>query len=89
MRSKRLILCRGQFCNLDRRADKLYQEIAPIIVAINGDVYPPKIQLATANCLSMCGAGPNGIMQPEARPFNHLTIDSLKQIIETHLRDEL
>ncbi len=89
MPTKRLILCRGAFCNLDRRADKLCRAIEPLVNNMNGDSHPPKIQIATANCLSMCGAGPNAILHPDGRRFNHLTIDALKHLIETDLWDNL
>lgn len=84
---KRLVLCRGQFCNIDRRADKLYRTISPLIDALNGEGYPPRVRLVTANCLSMCGAGPNCIIQPGGRPFNKLDADRLREIVERYLKD--
>ena len=82
---KRLVLCRGQFCNMDRRADKLYRLIEPIVYELNDGAYPPRFQLTTANCLDMCGAAPNCIIQPGGKPFNHLTPETLFDIVDTYL----
>ncbi len=54
---------------------------------INGDSDPPRIVLEGANCLSMCGAGPNCILYPEDVVFHHLDEESLKRMVDEHLRD--
>jgi (2Fe-2S) ferredoxin len=83
--TKRVVLCRGQYCNMDRRADKLYALLDPMIQEMNGDAYPPRIRLTTANCLSMCGAGPNCIVYPEGQVFNGLNAEKLVQMVEQYL----
>ena len=87
MQTKRLVLCRGQFCNLDRRADKLYRAIDPVIRELNGDTYPPPIRLVTANCLDMCQQGPNCIVQPGGKPHNHLTEATLLDIVDEMIQE--
>ncbi len=83
---KRIVLCRGQYCNLDRRADKLYKQLQPLIDDINGGDYPLRIKLETANCLSMCGAGPNCLVEPGDLAFNRLDADELRRIVDEYLR---
>lgn len=67
---------------MDRRADKLIARLEPILDELNGENYPPLIRLTTANCLSMCGAGPNGILYPEGQVFNALNEAKLLQLVE-------
>jgi (2Fe-2S) ferredoxin len=83
--TKRIVLCRGQFCNMDRRADKLYAALEPLLEALNGEAYPPLVRLTTANCLSMCGAGPNCIIYPDNIALNQLTVDKLPQLVKEYL----
>ena len=75
----------GEFCNLGRRADKIYRKLQPLIDELNGDAYPPCIKLETARCLSMCGKGPNLVIYPEDLDFNKLDEDSIEAIIREHL----
>lgn len=83
---KRVVLCRGQYCNMDRRADKLYALLDPMIQVLNSETYPPRIRLTTANCLSMCGAGPNCIIYPEGEMFHQLNAETLVEMVEDFLR---
>lgn len=89
VRRKRIVLCRGQYCNLDRRADKLYKRLETLIDELNGDAYPKPIKLEIANCLSMCGAGPNLVIYPEGVTCNGVTEQTLDQIIDKHIRESL
>jgi (2Fe-2S) ferredoxin len=73
VRRKRIVLCRGQYCNLDRRADQ----------------YPKSIKLEIATCLSMCGAGPNLVIYPEAFVCNGVSESMLDRIINEHVRENL
>lgn len=81
----RVVLCMGEYCNLGRRADKLYKTLQPLITEMNGGTYPPCIKLETARCLSMCGQGPNLVIYPEDAAFNQLDEVTLEQIIREHL----
>lgn len=85
-RRRRIVLCRGQYCNIGQRADRLCKRLEESLDALNGDQYPRPIKLEIANCLSMCGAGPNLVIYPEGIPFNHLDEDGLDQIIDTYLK---
>jgi (2Fe-2S) ferredoxin len=81
----RVVLCMGEFCNLGRRADKLYKTLQPLVSEINGNVYPPCVKLETARCLSMCGQGPNLVIYPEDAVFNKLDEVTLEQVIREHI----
>jgi (2Fe-2S) ferredoxin len=86
-RRLRIVLCRGQYCNIGRRADKLYQRLETAVAEANDGVYPPRIKLEVANCLDMCGAGPNLILYPDHIIYNHVDEVLLERIIE-RLKDE-
>jgi (2Fe-2S) ferredoxin len=81
-RRKRVVLCRGQFCNMGRRSDKLLKVLEARIDELNGDQYPKPIKLETANCLSMCGAGPNLILYPEGIVYNAVDEAALETMLE-------
>ncbi|MBI5670834.1 MAG: (2Fe-2S) ferredoxin domain-containing protein [Chloroflexi bacterium] len=86
-RRKRIVVCRGQYCNMDGRADKLLKRLQALVDEINGDQYPKPVKLEIANCLSMCGAGPNIIIYPEGEIFNHVNDDLLDEIIDEYVRE--
>lgn len=83
---KRVVLCRGQYCNMSRRADRLCKRLEEALDEINGDQYPKPVKLEIANCLSMCGAGPNLVIYPEGAAFSHLDEPALEFVIETYLK---
>jgi NADH:ubiquinone oxidoreductase subunit E len=87
-RKKRVVLCMGEFCNMDRRAAKLLERLQPLIDAHN-DAHPDQlVKLETARCLSMCGAGPNCVVYPDDVVFNHLTPEKLETQIKALLTAE-
>lgn len=86
-RRKRIVVCRGQYCNMDRRADKLLKKLEMLVDEINGDQYPKPVKLEIANCLSMCGAGPNLVIYPDDEIFNHVTEAMLDQIVNEYVRE--
>jgi (2Fe-2S) ferredoxin len=81
----RIVLCMGEYCNLGRRADKLYKTLQPLVAELNGAAYPRCIKLETATCLSMCGQGPNLVLYPENISFNQLDEATLEKVIREHL----
>ncbi|MEO8611717.1 MAG: (2Fe-2S) ferredoxin domain-containing protein [Chloroflexota bacterium] len=86
-RRKRIVLCRGQYCNMGRRADKLYPQLEKLVDEINGDQYPKPVKLEIANCLSMCGAGPNLMIYPDGVACNGIEENMLEEIVDTYLRE--
>ena len=84
---KRVVVCRGQFCNMGRRADKLLKVLEPLLDEINGDQYPKPVKLEIANCLSMCGAGPNMVIYPEGIICNGVDETMLAAIVDAHVKD--
>jgi NADH:ubiquinone oxidoreductase subunit E len=67
---------------MGRRSDKLLTILEARIDELNGDQYPKPIKLETANCLSMCGAGPNLIVYPEGAVYNAVDEAMLEAIFE-------
>ncbi|MCU0499945.1 MAG: (2Fe-2S) ferredoxin domain-containing protein [Anaerolineae bacterium] len=58
----RIVVCRGIYCNEGRRADHLLKALGPLLEAHQTGTDLPQVKVETANCLSMCGAGPNLII---------------------------
>ncbi len=83
---KRVVVCRGQYCNMGRRADKLLKRLEPLLDEINGDQYPKPVKLEIANCLSMCGAGPNIVIYPEGVICNGVDETMLEAIVDEHVK---
>lgn len=85
--TRRIVVCRGQFCNMDRRADQLLEHLQPLVEAANAEASqadseaPLTIRITTANCLSMCGGGPNAIIYPGGSIFNRLDEQNLALVI--------
>ena len=84
---KRVVVCRGQYCNMGRRADKLLKVLEPLLDEVNGDQYPKPVKLEIANCLSMCGAGPNIVIYPEGVVCNGVDETMLEAIVNAHVKD--
>lgn len=83
---KRLVVCRGQFCNMGRRADKLLKRLEVAVEEVNGGLYPKPLKPEIASCLSMCGAGPNMVIYPEGVVYNGVDEAMLETIIRDHLK---
>ena len=83
---KRVVVCRGQYCNMGRRADKLIKRLEVLVEAINGDQYPKPVKLEIANCLSMCGAGPNILIYPEGVVCNGVEESMVEAIVEAYVQ---
>jgi (2Fe-2S) ferredoxin len=88
-RKVRVVVCRGQYCNMSRRADTILKVLEPQIDALNGDAYPRPVKLEIANCLSMCGAGPNVVIYPEPTVLNDVSADDVPGILRDHIGPRL
>jgi (2Fe-2S) ferredoxin len=84
---KRIVVCRGQYCNLHRDADRVLKALEPLVEALNGDAYPKPIKLEIANCLSMCGSGPNLVIYPESDEYHFVTPEDVPRIVAKHLEN--
>ncbi len=78
---RRIVICRGVHCNQSRRADKILQQVEPLIADLNAAAPHPRFKVEIAQCLSMCGGGPNAIIYPDRRILNGLTPEALVSII--------
>ena len=81
-----MVVCRGQYCNMSRRADAILKVLEPQIDALNGDAYPRPVKLEIANCLSMCGAGPNVVIYPAPVVLNDVKPEQVNAIISEFIR---
>jgi (2Fe-2S) ferredoxin len=86
VRKRRVVLCMGEYCNLGRRADKLWRILEPAVDELNGSVRPPCLKLERANCLSMCAVGPNLVIYPEDAVYNKLDEAAVHKLIADELR---
>lgn len=78
---RRIVICRGVHCNQSRRADKILQQVEPLVADLNAAAPQPRFKVEIAQCLSMCGGGPNAIIYPDRRVLNALTPEALVRII--------
>ena len=85
--ARRIVLCRGEFCNMGRRADTLHKRLSAAVDEANASHpgEPPCIGLRTANCLSMCGKGPNLVVYPEDDVYNALDAAKLEEVIAKYV----
>lgn len=81
----RIVVCRGEYCNMSRRADTLLKRLREAVDDANSGSDIPRASLRTANCLSMCAVGPNMVIYPEDAVFNHLDAAKLETIIAAYL----
>jgi (2Fe-2S) ferredoxin len=84
----RVVLCMGEYCNLGRRADRLYKVLQPMVAARNAGQAVPLARLETARCLSMCGRGPNLVIYPDDAVYNNVQEADLHSILDRHLIEE-
>jgi (2Fe-2S) ferredoxin len=85
LKKVRVVVCRGQYCNMSRRADAILNALEPQIDALNGDAYPRPVKLEIANCLSMCAAGPNVVVYPQPTILNGVRAEDVGTIVEEHI----
>ncbi len=87
-RKKRLVLCMGAYCNRGGQAEPLYEMLRKALGEI-GPAWTSKspVRWEIANCLSMCGAGPNMIVYPEDIAYNHLDEKQLAEILNALLKE--
>jgi len=73
---------------MGRRADKLLKRLEIVVDEVNGDQYPKPVKLEIANCLSMCGAGPNIVIYPEGVICNGVDETMLETIVNEHVKGD-
>ncbi len=71
---------------MSRRADAILKVLEPQIEALNGDAYPRPVKLEIANCLSMCGAGPNVVIYPTPIVLNDVQPEQVESIVREHVQ---
>ena len=83
LRKKRLVLCMGADCNVSGQAEALCDKLTTLL-GERGPAWAAKgpVRWEIANCLDMCGAGPNLIVYPERIPYHHLDPATLERIIQ-------
>lgn len=81
----RIVLCRGQYCNISCRADLLYEYLQVLVDDAVGDQRPRPIKLEIANCLDHCGAAPVVVVYPSGEVFAEVTEDQLEAIVNRAL----
>lgn len=84
----RIVLCMGQYCNMDRRAARLLKELETLVAQAANQPQQPIIRIETASCLSMCGAGPNCMIYPGRITLNGVTVETLRQLASAGFQPE-
>jgi (2Fe-2S) ferredoxin len=85
---RRIVLCMGPYCNQGWQAEVFYERLQRAL----GDPGPSwmthkPITWETANCLSMCGAGPNLVIYPDELCYHHLNPRLLEDILQQLMSD--
>ena len=83
-----ITVCMGTACHIkggQRLVDKMERDFG---LKSGETTEDQRFSLETANCLDMCGAGPNCIVYPEDVAYNYLDEAALKKIVDDHFRDE-
>jgi (2Fe-2S) ferredoxin len=76
----------GAHCNAGGRAIPLYERLrAELGDPLPGFMARGPVHWEIANCLSMCGAGPNLIVYPDETEYHTLDRESLEQVIADYL----
>lgn len=85
---KRLVLCLGSHCNAGRRAAAL-EKILIERLGPRGPAWMSSgpLRWEIANCLSMCGAGPNLIVYPDDHEYHHLDEAALRALLDELLAE--
>jgi NADH:ubiquinone oxidoreductase subunit E len=78
---RRIVICRGINCNQSRRADKILQQVEPLVADLNAASPQPRFKVEIAQCLNMCSDGPNAVIYPDHLVFNGLTPEVLVRVI--------
>jgi (2Fe-2S) ferredoxin len=73
----------GEFCNLDRRAERILRRLEPLVREANAN--GANLKLETARCLSMCGRGPNLVVYPEDASYGKLTEADVEAVMRAIL----
>ena len=85
---KRVLMCMGPFCNTGQRAERNAEILKPLLEDINAAHGTLYITLDFSGCMSMCGAGPNWIIEPGEHICNHVEHETdIHRIVDEHLRD--
>jgi (2Fe-2S) ferredoxin len=86
--SKRLVLCMGRYCNQGGQAEPL-EACLRRYLGERGPTWRMKgpVKWEIANCLSMCGAGPNAVVYPDDVSYNHLDVHTLEALVQQLLHE--
>ncbi len=82
LRKKRVVLCMGQYCNQGGQAEPLHDCLTRLL-GERGPAWTMKgpVKWEIANCLSMCGAGPNLIVYPGEICYTHVDEKTLEHVV--------
>jgi (2Fe-2S) ferredoxin len=73
----------GEYCNMDRRAERILRRLEPLVHEANAN--GANLKLETARCLSMCGRGPNLVVYPEDSSYGKLTEAEIEAVLRESL----
>lgn len=84
-RTPTLIVCLGVNCTAIGAASGggrvLYDHLDSLLS--EADPFDPPFELRTANCLDMCGLGPNVVIHPGNHRHNHVDVTRLAVLLDT------
>ena len=86
----RLVLCKGKTCNANGDAEPLYARMVEALGEPSDFRCKKHVRWEIANCLSLCGSGPNLMLFPEFKHYDRTNPKKLEKIIQEFIviRDE-
>lgn len=78
----RLVLCMGKTCNANGDAEPLFEAMQARLGEPSDFRCKKTVRWEIANCLSLCGSGPNLMLFPEFKHYARTNPKKIEAIIE-------
>ena len=82
-----VLVCTGGFCSPNRGGRELYALLPELLDEADLLFGPNRVKRGEVPCLGVCGGGPIVVVYPEGIWYGGVTRDSLKRIVNEHLKN--